>query len=193
MCFKCIKITREVWQKKKLIKYTFFLSNYKSFEISTFYMQKSICILHKDTFFYVYAFCGFFCMFMLFMIIFTTHTYTFFCPYIIGSCPLPLVQFFSIPVIMQNNSAKYNPQNFWFGWLASSAKVKFQKVSTFVFQDYNDEIRQEQLRELSYLNGSEDSSRGRGIRGRGIRVPPAAPSRCGNLSYYVNSFTKCKQ
>ncbi|XP_064268348.1 KH domain-containing, RNA-binding, signal transduction-associated protein 2 isoform X4 [Passer domesticus] len=44
-------------------------------------------------------------------------------------------------------------------------------------KDYNDEIRQEQLRELSYLNGSEDSSRGRGIRGRGIRVPPAAPSR----------------
>ncbi|KAJ6665877.1 hypothetical protein lerEdw1_001349, partial [Lerista edwardsae] len=43
--------------------------------------------------------------------------------------------------------------------------------------DYNDEIRQEQLRELSYLNGSEDSTRGRGIRGRGIRVvPPATPS-----------------
>ncbi|KAI1241161.1 KH domain-containing, partial [Lamprotornis superbus] len=51
-----------------------------------------------------------------------------------------------------------------------SQNTKFQK-------DYNDEIRQEQLRELSYLNGSEDSSRGRGIRGRGIRVPPAAPSR----------------
>ncbi|KGL93594.1 KH domain-containing, RNA-binding, signal transduction-associated protein 2, partial [Charadrius vociferus] len=52
-----------------------------------------------------------------------------------------------------------------------------QQVSPFAFQDYNDEIRQEQLRELSYLNGSEDSARGRGIRGRGIRVPPAAPSR----------------
>ncbi|KPP71423.1 hypothetical protein Z043_109674 [Scleropages formosus] len=33
--------------------------------------------------------------------------------------------------------------------------------------DYNDEIRQEQLRELSYLNGSDDSSRGRNVRGRG--------------------------
>ncbi|KAJ7408889.1 hypothetical protein BTVI_58350 [Pitangus sulphuratus] len=49
--------------------------------------------------------------------------------------------------------------------------------------DYNDEIRQEQLRELSYLNGSEDSSRGRGIRGRGIRVPPAAPSRFSGLHF----------
>ncbi|RLW12355.1 hypothetical protein DV515_00000795, partial [Chloebia gouldiae] len=58
-----------------------------------------------------------------------------------------------------------------------SQSTTFQKVSPFGFQDYNDEIRQEQLRELSYLNGSEDSSRGRGIRGRGIRVPPAAPSR----------------
>uniref|UniRef100_A0ACB8GD68 Uncharacterized protein n=1 Tax=Sphaerodactylus townsendi TaxID=933632 RepID=A0ACB8GD68_9SAUR len=48
--------------------------------------------------------------------------------------------------------------------------------------DYNDEIRQEQLRELSYLNGSEDSTRGRGLRGRGIRVPPAAPSRWQNKS-----------
>lgn len=74
-----------------------------------------------------------------------------------------------------------------------SQNTKFQEVSPFAFQDYNDEIRQEQLRELSYLNGSEDSSRGRGIRGRGIRVPPAAPSRCGNLDCYVNSFTKCKQ
>ncbi|XP_011923991.1 PREDICTED: KH domain-containing, RNA-binding, signal transduction-associated protein 2 isoform X3 [Cercocebus atys] len=44
-------------------------------------------------------------------------------------------------------------------------------------KDYNDEIRQEQLRELSYLNGSEDSGRGRGIRGRGIRIAPTAPSR----------------
>ncbi|KAB0354718.1 hypothetical protein FD755_022177, partial [Muntiacus reevesi] len=43
--------------------------------------------------------------------------------------------------------------------------------------DYNDEIRQEQLRELSYLNGSEDSGRGRGVRGRGIRIAPTAPSR----------------
>lgn len=80
----------------------------------------------------------------------------------------------------------------WVVWQFSQ-KSKLQQVSPFAFQDYNDEIRQEQLRELSYLNGSEDSARGRGIRGRGIRVPPAAPSRCGSPSYYVNSFRKCKQ
>ncbi|XP_033875101.1 KH domain-containing, RNA-binding, signal transduction-associated protein 2 isoform X2 [Acipenser ruthenus] len=44
-------------------------------------------------------------------------------------------------------------------------------------KDYNDEIRQEQLRELSYLNGSEDSSRGRGVRGRGIRLPSIVAAR----------------
>lgn len=71
--------------------------------------------------------------------------------------------------------------------------MKFQQVLYFTFQDYNDEIRQEQLRELSYLNGSEDSARGRGIRGRGIRVPPAAPSRCGNLNYYASCVSKFKQ
>uniref|UniRef100_A0A452IXN8 K Homology domain-containing protein n=1 Tax=Gopherus agassizii TaxID=38772 RepID=A0A452IXN8_9SAUR len=52
-----------------------------------------------------------------------------------------------------------------------------EEIKKFLVPDYNDEIRQEQLRELSYLNGSEDSARGRGIRGRGIRVTPAAPSR----------------
>ncbi|XP_064411469.1 KH domain-containing, RNA-binding, signal transduction-associated protein 2 isoform X2 [Latimeria chalumnae] len=52
-----------------------------------------------------------------------------------------------------------------------------EEIKKFLVPDYNDEIRQEQLRELSYLNGSEDSSRGRGVRGRGIRLPPAAPAR----------------
>ncbi|KAM5256030.1 KH domain-containing, RNA-binding, signal transduction-associated protein 2 [Ctenodactylus gundi] len=52
-----------------------------------------------------------------------------------------------------------------------------EEIKKFLVPDYNDEIRQEQLRELSYLNGSEDSSRGRGIRGRGIRIAPTAPSR----------------
>ncbi|XP_032999084.1 KH domain-containing, RNA-binding, signal transduction-associated protein 2 isoform X2 [Lacerta agilis] len=52
-----------------------------------------------------------------------------------------------------------------------------EEIKKFLVPDYNDEIRQEQLRELSYLNGSEESARGRAIRGRGIRVPPAAPSR----------------
>ncbi|XP_078069894.1 KH domain-containing, RNA-binding, signal transduction-associated protein 2-like isoform X2 [Mustelus asterias] len=52
-----------------------------------------------------------------------------------------------------------------------------EEVKKFLVPDYNDEIRQEQLRELSYLNGSEESTRGRGTRGRGIRsalTPPTA-------------------
>uniref|UniRef100_A0A2I3H5F8 K Homology domain-containing protein n=1 Tax=Nomascus leucogenys TaxID=61853 RepID=A0A2I3H5F8_NOMLE len=52
-----------------------------------------------------------------------------------------------------------------------------EEIKKFLVPDYNDEIRQEQLRELSYLNGSEDSGRGRSIRGRGIRIAPTAPSR----------------
>jgi hypothetical protein len=55
------------------------------------------------------------------------------------------------------------------------------------FQDYNDEIRQEQLRELSYLNGSEDSGRGRSIRGRGIRITSTAPARY--ISSYLDKLT----
>ncbi|XP_053314715.1 KH domain-containing, RNA-binding, signal transduction-associated protein 2 [Spea bombifrons] len=47
-----------------------------------------------------------------------------------------------------------------------------EEIKKFLVPDYNDEIRQEQLRELSYLNGSEDSNRGKGTRGRGARVPP---------------------
>ncbi|XP_078255140.1 KH domain-containing, RNA-binding, signal transduction-associated protein 2 isoform X1 [Rhinoraja longicauda] len=54
-----------------------------------------------------------------------------------------------------------------------------EEVKKFLVPDYNDDIRQEQLRELSYLNGSEDSSRGRGTRGRGLRTPltPAVRGR----------------
>ncbi|XP_012874508.1 PREDICTED: KH domain-containing, RNA-binding, signal transduction-associated protein 2 [Dipodomys ordii] len=52
-----------------------------------------------------------------------------------------------------------------------------EEIKKFLVPDYNDEIRQEQLRELSYLNGSEDSGRGRGIRGRGVRTAAATPSR----------------
>ncbi|KAE8603251.1 hypothetical protein XENTR_v10014275 [Xenopus tropicalis] len=51
-----------------------------------------------------------------------------------------------------------------------------EEIKKFLVPDYNDEIRQEQLRELSYLNGSDDSERGKGTRGRGIRVP-STPSR----------------
>uniref|UniRef100_V9KNZ5 KH domain-containing, RNA-binding, signal transduction-associated protein 2 n=1 Tax=Callorhinchus milii TaxID=7868 RepID=V9KNZ5_CALMI len=52
-----------------------------------------------------------------------------------------------------------------------------EEVKKFLVPDYNDEIRQEQLRELSYLNGSEESSRGRGTRGRAIRSPLTPPAR----------------
>ncbi|KAK6489156.1 KH domain-containing [Huso huso] len=52
-----------------------------------------------------------------------------------------------------------------------------EEIKKFLVPDYNDEIRQEQLRELSYLNGSEDSSRGRGVRGRGIRLPSIVAAR----------------
>ncbi|XP_032506207.1 KH domain-containing, RNA-binding, signal transduction-associated protein 2 isoform X2 [Phocoena sinus] len=52
-----------------------------------------------------------------------------------------------------------------------------EEIKKFLVPDYNDEIRQEQLRELSYLNGSEDSGRGRVIKGRGIRIAPTTPSR----------------
>lgn len=44
-------------------------------------------------------------------------------------------------------------------------------------QDYNDEIRQEQLRELSLLNGSDDSSRGRSAPARSARPAAAASVR----------------
>lgn len=44
-------------------------------------------------------------------------------------------------------------------------------------QDYNDEIRQEQLRELSLLNGSEESSRGRSAQARSARPAATATAR----------------
>ncbi|XP_063299030.1 KH domain-containing, RNA-binding, signal transduction-associated protein 2 [Pelobates fuscus] len=52
-----------------------------------------------------------------------------------------------------------------------------EEIKKFLVPDYNDEIRQEQLRELSYLNGSEDSIRGKGTRGRGVRVAPTTLTR----------------
>ncbi|XP_068182867.1 KH domain-containing, RNA-binding, signal transduction-associated protein 2 isoform X4 [Antennarius striatus] len=59
-----------------------------------------------------------------------------------------------------------------------------EEIKKFLVPDYNDEIRQEQLRELSMLNGSDESSRGRSgrpattisTRGhRGTRRSAAAP------------------
>ncbi|KAM4607790.1 KH domain-containing, RNA-binding, signal transduction-associated protein 2 [Polymixia lowei] len=44
-----------------------------------------------------------------------------------------------------------------------------EEIKKFLVPDYNDEIRQEQLRELSYLNGSDESSRGRSVQGRSLR------------------------
>ncbi|KAG5831033.1 hypothetical protein ANANG_G00299600 [Anguilla anguilla] len=52
-----------------------------------------------------------------------------------------------------------------------------EEIKKFLVPDYNDEIRQEQLRELSYLNGSDDSSRGRTARGRGLRLATTATTR----------------
>ncbi|XP_043573071.1 KH domain-containing, RNA-binding, signal transduction-associated protein 1-like [Chiloscyllium plagiosum] len=44
-------------------------------------------------------------------------------------------------------------------------------------KDYNDEIRQEQLTELAYLNGGQEASRGRGVRGRGALPVPLTRGR----------------
>ncbi|XP_030628677.1 KH domain-containing, RNA-binding, signal transduction-associated protein 2 [Chanos chanos] len=52
-----------------------------------------------------------------------------------------------------------------------------EEIKKFLVPDYNDEIRQEQLRELSYLNGSDDASRGRTVRGRGLRLPSTTTTR----------------
>ncbi|XP_066446523.1 KH domain-containing, RNA-binding, signal transduction-associated protein 2 isoform X2 [Eleutherodactylus coqui] len=52
-----------------------------------------------------------------------------------------------------------------------------EEIKKFLVPDYNDEIRQEQLRELSYLNGSEESNHGKPARGRGIRVVATAVAR----------------
>ncbi|KAG8444869.1 hypothetical protein GDO86_009864 [Hymenochirus boettgeri] len=75
-----------------------------------------------------------------------------------------------------------------------------EEIKKFLVPDYNDEIRQEQLRELSYLNGSDDKAKGKrstGIRvsirnrggvtspamsGRGIPVARGAPVTRGALS-----------
>ncbi|KAM9559782.1 KH domain-containing, RNA-binding, signal transduction-associated protein 2-like [Salvelinus alpinus] len=53
-----------------------------------------------------------------------------------------------------------------------------EEIKKFLVPDYNDEIRQEQLRELSYLNGgSEDTNRGRTVRGRGLRLASTITTR----------------
>ncbi|XP_047458096.1 KH domain-containing, RNA-binding, signal transduction-associated protein 2 [Mugil cephalus] len=52
-----------------------------------------------------------------------------------------------------------------------------EEIKKFLVPDYNDEIRQEQLRELSLLNGSEESSRGRSAQGRSIRLGATISTR----------------
>ncbi|KAJ8013749.1 hypothetical protein DPEC_G00033020 [Dallia pectoralis] len=53
-----------------------------------------------------------------------------------------------------------------------------EEIKKFLVPDYNDEIRQEQLRELSYLNGGpDDASRGRTVRGRGLRLAATTTTR----------------
>ncbi|XP_078071920.1 KH domain-containing, RNA-binding, signal transduction-associated protein 3 isoform X1 [Mustelus asterias] len=56
-----------------------------------------------------------------------------------------------------------------------------EEVKKFLIPDYNDEIRQQQLQELSYLNGTPESPetpavRGKPVRGRGA-LAPALSSR----------------
>nr|XP_012775844.1 KH domain-containing, RNA-binding, signal transduction-associated protein 2 [Maylandia zebra]XP_012775845.1 KH domain-containing, RNA-binding, signal transduction-associated protein 2 [Maylandia zebra] len=52
-----------------------------------------------------------------------------------------------------------------------------EEIKKFLVPDYNDEIRQEQLRELSLLNGSDESSRGRSVQGRCLRPTTAITTR----------------
>ncbi|XP_048413755.1 KH domain-containing, RNA-binding, signal transduction-associated protein 1-like [Stegostoma tigrinum] len=52
-----------------------------------------------------------------------------------------------------------------------------EELKKFLIPDYNDEIRQEQLTELAYLNGGQEASRGRGVRGRGAPPVPLARGR----------------
>ncbi|XP_023183515.1 KH domain-containing, RNA-binding, signal transduction-associated protein 2 isoform X3 [Xiphophorus maculatus] len=57
-----------------------------------------------------------------------------------------------------------------------------EEIKKFLVPDYNDEIRQEQLRELSLLNGSDESSRGRSIQGRSLRTTTASTMGHGGAS-----------
>ncbi|XP_037128265.1 KH domain-containing, RNA-binding, signal transduction-associated protein 2 [Syngnathus acus] len=52
-----------------------------------------------------------------------------------------------------------------------------EEIKKFLVPDYNDEIRQEQLRELSLLNGSDESNRGRNAQGRSIRTTTTVSTR----------------
>ncbi|XP_054655341.1 KH domain-containing, RNA-binding, signal transduction-associated protein 2 isoform X2 [Dunckerocampus dactyliophorus] len=52
-----------------------------------------------------------------------------------------------------------------------------EEIKKFLVPDYNDEIRQEQLRELSLLNGSDESKTGRSTQGRSSRAATTVSSR----------------
>ncbi|XP_029927294.1 KH domain-containing, RNA-binding, signal transduction-associated protein 2 isoform X2 [Myripristis murdjan] len=52
-----------------------------------------------------------------------------------------------------------------------------EEIKKFLVPDYNDEIRQEQLRELSFLNGSDDTTRGRSVQTRGLRPASTLSTR----------------
>ncbi|XP_054874225.1 KH domain-containing, RNA-binding, signal transduction-associated protein 2 [Amphiprion ocellaris] len=55
-----------------------------------------------------------------------------------------------------------------------------EEIKKFLVPDYNDEIRQEQLRELSLLNGSDESSRGRSVQARSVRTTTTTISTRGH-------------
>uniref|UniRef100_A0A4W3JDP9 K Homology domain-containing protein n=1 Tax=Callorhinchus milii TaxID=7868 RepID=A0A4W3JDP9_CALMI len=59
-----------------------------------------------------------------------------------------------------------------------------EEVKKFLIPDYNDEIRQQQLQELSYLNGAPETPetpavRGKPVRGRGALTPALTRGRGG--------------
>lgn len=82
------------------------------------------------------------------------------------------------PTIFIGYSARRRQDSFNLTVLADVASIccglktnvlVFFPLCMWLSQDYNDEIRQEQLRELSLLNGSDESSRGRSAQGRSAR------------------------
>uniref|UniRef100_A0A3Q2EFN5 KH domain-containing, RNA-binding, signal transduction-associated protein 2 n=1 Tax=Cyprinodon variegatus TaxID=28743 RepID=A0A3Q2EFN5_CYPVA len=63
-----------------------------------------------------------------------------------------------------------------------------EEIKKFLVPDYNDEIRQEQLRELSLLNGSDESSRGRSTQGRTLRTTTTASTLQGYEDGYDEEY-----
>lgn len=71
----------------------------------------------------------------------------------------------------------------------------FSYSTSPLFQDYNDEIRQAQLQELTYLNGGSETAevpvvRGKAsIRARGVPVPALSRYVEFHLNVHISSFS----